>query len=42
MGGACSSHEGREMTGKPEEKRLLRKPRYKWENNIKMNPTEIC
>jgi hypothetical protein len=41
MGGACSAH-GRDkeclkiLVGKPEEKRLLRRSRHRWEDNIKV------
>jgi hypothetical protein len=29
------------LVGKPEGKRPLRRPRYRWVDNIKMNPREI-
>jgi hypothetical protein len=42
MGGACSAYGGRRgiyrvLMGKPEGKRPLRRPRCRWEDNIKMN-----
>jgi hypothetical protein len=46
MGGACSKHTGemrnayRILDGKPEQKRPLRRPRCRWENNIKVNIRE--
>jgi len=46
MGGACSSY-GREeslykvLVRKPERKRPLRRPRRRWEDNIKMNIEEV-
>jgi hypothetical protein len=46
MGGACSAYgEGRGMyrvlIGKPEEKRLLGRPRRRWEDNIKTDLQEV-
>jgi hypothetical protein len=46
MGGTCGTHgEGRNvyrvLVGRPEGKRPLRKPRRKWEDNIKMDLREI-
>jgi hypothetical protein len=46
MGGACSSdREGkgvyRVLVGKPEGKRLVGKPRHRWEDNIKMDLKEV-
>jgi hypothetical protein len=29
------------LIGKPKGKRPLGKPRYRWENNIKMDPQEV-
>jgi hypothetical protein len=46
MGGACSTY-GEErsvyrvLVGKPEEKRLLGKPRHRWEDNIMMDLQEV-
>jgi hypothetical protein len=44
MGKACGTH-GREicktLTGKPEGKRPFRRPRRRWENNIRMDLREI-
>jgi len=39
MGGACSTYgrEERVLLGKSEEKRPLGRPRFKWEDNIKMD-----
>jgi hypothetical protein len=43
VGGACSAHGGetrnayRLFVGKPDGKRPLGRPRYKWEDNIKMH-----
>jgi hypothetical protein len=31
----------RVLVGKPEEKRLLGRPRHRWENNIKMDLQEV-
>jgi len=47
MGGACSAYrEGRgvyrDLVGKPEEKRLIGRPRLRWEDNIKMEIKEVC
>jgi len=46
MDGACSTH--REMknaykllTEKPERKRPLRRPRHRWENNVRMGLREV-
>jgi hypothetical protein len=46
MGGACSSDVGGEklyrvLVGKPEEKRPLRRPRRRWEDNIKADLQEV-
>jgi hypothetical protein len=46
MGGACSSDEvGRDvyrgLVGKPEGKRPLGRPRYRWEDNINMHLQEV-
>jgi len=48
MGGACSTYGGekrrgvyRVLVGKPEGKRLLGRPRHRWEDNIKMHLQEI-
>jgi hypothetical protein len=46
MGGACSTNGKkrnayRMLVGKPEEKRPLGRPRRRWEDNIKMDLTEI-
>jgi len=30
------------LIGNPERKRLLRRPRRRWEDNIRMNLSEIC
>ena len=45
MGGACSGFgEGKDvyrvLVGKPEGRRLLRRPRRRWEDNIKMDLQE--
>ena len=46
MRGACRKWEGRRkdyrvlMMGKPEGKRQFRRPRHKWEDNIKINCEE--
>jgi len=46
MGGACGTY-GREKSGyrvlieKPEKKRLLGRPRCKWEDNIRMDLQEV-
>ena len=42
MGGACSAYGDRKgvngiLVGKPEGKRPLRRPRRRWEDNIKMD-----
>jgi hypothetical protein len=46
MGGACSSHWGDKfiniLVGKPEEKKPLRRPRRRWEDNIRMDLKEIA
>jgi hypothetical protein len=47
MGRACSTHgekrnASRVLMGKPERKRPLGIPRYRWECNIKINLIEIC
>ena len=46
MGGACSAHGGEKTRiqgfgGKPEGKRLLGRPRRRWEDNIKMELLEV-
>jgi hypothetical protein len=45
MGGACSTNGGKSacriLVGKPEGKRPLGRPRRRWEENIKMDLTEI-
>jgi hypothetical protein len=46
MGGACSTYGGNEtcvkkLAGKPEGKRLLGRPRRRWEGNIRMGRREI-
>jgi len=46
MDKACSTH-GRDgkctlFVAKPEGKRPLRRPRHRWEDNIKMDIMEIC
>jgi hypothetical protein len=46
MGGACSTYGEtrsiyRVLTGKPEGKRPLGRPRRRWEDNIKMNLQEV-
>ena len=45
MGSACRMEEGRSafkiLTGKPSGKRPLRRPRRRWEDNIRMNLEEI-
>ena len=47
MGGACSVYGGEERLiqgfggGKPEGKRLLGRPRRRWEDNIKMDIQEV-
>jgi hypothetical protein len=46
MGGACNVHgeklnSQKNLVGKPEEKRLLRRRRRRWEDNIKMNLSEV-
>ena len=48
MGGACSTYGGEErrgvfsvLVGKPEGKRPLRRPRRRWEDNIKMDLQEV-
>jgi hypothetical protein len=45
MGGACSVYGGGEvyriLLGKPEEKRLLVRPRRRWEDNIRMDLREV-
>ena len=46
MGGACSAYGGerkgvhRVLVGKPEGKKLLRRPKRRWEDNIKMDLQE--
>jgi hypothetical protein len=46
MGGACSAYEGGRgvysvLVGKPEGKRLLGRPRHRWEDNIKLDLQEV-
>ena len=46
MGGACCTYGGRERGSqgsgeKPEGKRPLRRPRRRWEDNIKMDLQEV-
>ena len=46
MGGACSAYGERRgvyrvLVGKPEGKRLLWRPRCRWEDNIKMDLQEV-
>jgi len=46
MGGTCSAYGGEEsllqgLVGKPEGKRLLGRPRRRWEDNIKMDLQEV-
>jgi hypothetical protein len=44
MGGACSAYGGgayRALVGKPEGRRPLRRPRRRWEDNIKMDLQEV-
>ena len=46
MGGVCSTHWGevrhiRVLVGKPEGKRPLGRPRYRWEDNFKMDLQEV-
>ena len=46
MGGACSAYGGGErriqgLVGKPDEKRTLGRPRFRWEDNIKMDLQEV-
>jgi hypothetical protein len=46
MGGACGSHGGGERcsnisVGRPEGRRLLGRPRRRWDDNIKMDLVEI-
>jgi hypothetical protein len=45
MGGACSSYGGkgvyRVLVGRPGRKRLLGRPRRRWEDNIKMDLQEV-
>jgi hypothetical protein len=46
MGGACSAYGGEDrrihgLVGKPVGKRLLGRPRHRWENNIKMDIQEV-
>jgi len=47
MGGACSEHGGEESRlhgfgGKSEGKRPLVRPRYRWEDNIKIDLLEVA
>jgi hypothetical protein len=46
VGGTCGTHgEGRDvyrvLVGRPEGKRPLRRPRHRWEDNIKMDVRKI-
>jgi hypothetical protein len=46
VGGTCGIHGGGEgvyrvLVGRPEGKRPLGRPRYRWEDNIKMDLREI-
>jgi hypothetical protein len=46
VGRTCGMHEGGErclhdLVGKPEGERPLRRPRYRWEDNIKLDLREI-
>ena len=46
MGGACGASGGgkgvhRVLVGKPEGKRPFGRPRYRWEDNIKMDLREV-
>jgi hypothetical protein len=43
MGGACSTYEREErvLVGNHERKRPLRRPRCRWEDNIKMDLQEV-
>ena len=46
MGGACSAYGGEEnvyrvVVGEPEEKRPLRRPRHRWEDNINKDLQEV-
>jgi len=46
MGGACDTYEEgrgvyRVLVGRTEEKRPLRRPRCRWEDNIKMDLQEV-
>jgi hypothetical protein len=46
MGGACSTHGDMRngykiLVGEPEGKRPLRRPRHRWEGNIRMDLREI-
>jgi hypothetical protein len=46
MGGACSMHGERKfvyrvLVGKPQGKRLLGRPRHRWEGIIKMDLQEV-
>jgi len=43
MGGACRKYGGKKrcVQGKPEGKRLLGRPRHRWEDNIKMDLQEV-
>jgi hypothetical protein len=46
MGGACGAHGGVRgayniLVGRPEGRRPLRRPRRRWEDNIKMDLMEI-
>jgi hypothetical protein len=47
MGGECSTYGGRRsayrvLVGKPEGKRPLGRPKYRWEDNIKVDLQEVC
>jgi hypothetical protein len=43
VGGTCSTHERGErvLVGRPEGRRPLGRPRYRWEDNIKMDLSEL-
>jgi hypothetical protein len=45
VGGTCGTHEGgvvyRILIGRPERKRPVGRPRWRWEDNIKMDLGEI-
>jgi hypothetical protein len=46
MGGECSAYGGQKrriqvLVGQPEGKRPLGKPKYRWEDNVKMDLQEV-